>query len=134
MRHLPWAAAAAVLAAAVVVPSHSSLAQEANKTQIETITEIARCMAQGLPDDWVSAYLIVDLEKPGDSTGKVRYLVARKDAEAQPEPFTPCDTDGPPVALVGLRNLEPAERRGWISARLMLERDGNFRLNYDFPK
>ena len=49
MRHLPLAAAAAVLVAAVVVPLHSSLAQEANKTQLETITEIAQCMAQGLP-------------------------------------------------------------------------------------
>jgi hypothetical protein len=129
MRRLLFAVAAGVL-----LPFHSSLAQEANKTQIETITEIAKCMAQGLPDDWVTAYLIVDLEKPGDSTGKVRYLVARKSTEASPEPFTPCDTDRPPVALIGLRMLEPAERRGWISARLILERDGNFRLNYDFPK
>jgi hypothetical protein len=129
MRRLLSAAAAAVL-----LPFHASLAQEANKTQIETITEIAKCMAQGFPEDWVTAYLIVDLEKPGDSTGKVRYLVARKDAQAPPEPFTPCDTDAPPVALLGLRTLEPAERRGWITARLILERDGNFRLNYDFPK
>jgi|SRR5262245_7256246 len=128
MRYLLLAAAAAVL-----VPFHS-LAQEANRTQLETVSEIAKCMAQGLPDDWVTAYLIVDLEKPGDSTGKVRYLVARKDAEAKPESFAPCDTDGPPVALIGLRYLEPPERRGWISARLTLERDGNFRLNYDFPK
>ena len=37
-----------------------------------------------------------------------------------------------PISALPL--LEPAERRGWISARLMLERDGNFRLNYDFPK
>jgi hypothetical protein len=129
MRHLLLAVAAGVL-----LPFHSSLAQEANKTQIETINEIARCMAQGLPEDWATAYLIVDLEKPGDSTGKVRYLVARKSADSSPEPFTPCNTDSPPVALVGLRMLEPAERRGWISARLTLERDGNFRLNYDFPK
>ena len=63
----------------------------------------------------MTAYLIVDLQKPGDSTGKVRYLVARKSADSSPEPFTPCDTDRPPVALVGLRMLEPPERRGWIS-------------------
>ena len=134
MRRLLLAAAAAALVPAVVVPLHSSLAQGANRAQVETITEIAQCMAQGLPDDWVTAYLIVDLAKPGDSTGKVRYLVARKSTEASPEPFTPCDTDRPPVALIGLRMLEPAERRGWTSARLILERDGNFRLNYDFPK
>jgi hypothetical protein len=129
MRRLLLAAAAAAL-----VPFHCSLAQEATRAQIEAINEIAQCMARGLPEDWASAHMIVDLEKPGDSTGKVRYLVARKGAEDKPEKFTPCDTDGPPVVLIGLRRLEPVQRRGWISARLILERDGSFRLNYDFPK
>jgi hypothetical protein len=100
---------------------------------METITEIFRCMAQGLPEDWVSADMIVELEHPGDSTGKVRYRVFRKDATDTPESFTPCNTDGPPKALIGLRQQEPQERQGWTTARLVLERDGNFRLNYDFP-
>ena len=129
MRRSLFAAAAALL-----LPFHSSLAQQANTAQMETINEIVQCMVQGLPKEWVTAYLIVDLEKPGDSIGKVRYLVARKSAEDKLEPFTPCDTDGPPMALIGLRNLEPPERRSWISARLILERDGTFRLNYDLPK
>jgi hypothetical protein len=77
--------------------------------------------------------MIVDLATPGDATGKVRYLVFRKDAADKPESFTPCDTDGPPTALIGLREQEPVERRGWTTARLVLERDGSFRLNYDFP-
>jgi hypothetical protein len=119
--------------AAVLLPFHAGLAQEANTTQMEVISEIFRCMAQGLPEDWASAHMIVDLATPGDSTGKVRYLVFRKDAADKPESFTPCDTDGPPTALIGLREQEPVERRGWTTARLVLERDGSFRLNYDFP-
>jgi hypothetical protein len=124
-----------LLAAAVValVPFHAALAQEANATQMEVINEIFRCMAQGLPQDWASAHMIVDLERPGDSTGKVRYVVFRKDATDKPELFTPCDTDGPPKALIALREQEPVERRGWTTARLVLERDGTFRLNYDIP-
>jgi hypothetical protein len=128
MRRLILAAVAVALA-----PFHASRAQEANATQMETITEIFRCLAQGLPQDFESAHMIVELEHPGDSTGKVRYLVFRKDAADKPESFTPCDTDAPPRALIGLREQEPAERRGWTTARLVLERDGNFRLNYDFP-
>src|SRR4249920_3413152 len=89
-----------------LVQLHAALAQEANANQMATINEIARCMAQGLPEDWASARMIVDLAHPGDATGKVRYLVARKDAADKFEPFTPCDTDGPPVALIGLRTLE----------------------------
>ena len=124
-----------VFAAAIValLRFHAGLAQEANASQLDTISQIAQCMAQGLPADWASAHMIVDLEHPGDSTGKVRYLVMRKDAEDRPELFTPCDTDGPPKALIALREHEPVERRGWTTARLVIERDGNFRLNYDFP-
>jgi hypothetical protein len=122
-----------VAALATLAPLHAALAQEANATQMEVISEIFRCMAQGLPQDWASAHMIIDLAQPGDSTGKVRYLVFRKDADDKPEFFTPCDSDGPPKALIALREREPVERRGWTTARLVLERDGNFRLNYDFP-
>ena len=128
MRRLVLAAAAAAL-----VPFHAARAQEANATQMDVISQIAGCMAQGLPQDWAAAHMIVELEHPGDSTGKVRYLVFRKDAADKPESFTPCDIDGPPKALIALRDQEPVERRGWTTARMVLERDGNFRLNYDFP-
>src|SRR4026209_703539 len=123
---------AAVVAA--MVPFHGALAQESNTTQMETISEIFGRMAQGLPEDWASAHMIVDLERPGAATGKVRYLVFRKDAEDKPESFTPCDTDLPPTTLIGLRRPEPEARQGWTTARLVVQRDGNFRLNYDFPK
>src|SRR5262249_48307334 len=121
MRVLLFAAAAAAL-----LRFQAGLAQEANATQMEIINEIAGCMAQGLPQDWASAHMIVDLAQPGDTTGKVRYVVFRKDAADKPESFTPCDTDRPPKALIALRDHEPAERRGWTTARLVLERDGNF--------
>ncbi len=112
----------------------SAGAQEANPTERETVTHIAQCLVEGLPDDWVAAHMVVELRSPGAATGGVRYLVARKDAEDKPEPFTPCDTSKPAQMLVDLRASQPRERQGWSSARLVVERDGSFRLNYDFPK
>jgi hypothetical protein len=123
-----------LLAAAALLPFHPALAQEANQNEAQAVTEIARCMMQGLPENWVRAQMVIQLEHPGEATGAVRYLVTRKDAEDRPEPFTPCDTDLPASILVGLRGVQPAERRGWTAARLVVERDGSFRLNYDFPK
>ena len=123
-----------LVAAAALLPFHPVLAQEANQNEMQAITEIAQCMAQGLPDNWVSAQMVVELARPGESTGAVRYLFARKETEDRLEPFTPCDTDLPASILVGLRGVQSAERRGWTSARLVVERDGSFRLNYDFPK
>jgi hypothetical protein len=120
--------------ATTLLPVRAAWAQEANQNEMQAITQIAQCMAEGLPDDWVAAHMLVELSAPGDNTGGVRYLAARKDAEDKLEPFTPCDTDKPAKILVGLRDLQPPERRGWISARLVVERDGSFRVNYEFPK
>jgi len=122
-------AALAVLLAPFGVP-----AQEASDAEKEAITQIAQCMVAGLPDDWVAAHMVVELPSPGASTGGVRYLVARKDAEDDLETFTPCDTAKPAQMLVDLRVRQPRDRQGWTSARLVIERDGAFRLNYDFPK
>jgi hypothetical protein len=120
--------------AAAVFAARAAWAQEANQNEMQAVTQIAQCMVEGLPDDWVAAHMLVELSAPGDSTGGVRYLAARKDAEDKLEPFTPCDTEKPAKMLVGLRELQPPERRGWISARLVVERDGSFRVNYEFPK
>ena len=80
MRGLLFAAAAAAL-----LRFQAGYAQEANANQMQVINEIAGCMAQGLPQDWATAHMIVELAHPGDSTGKVRYLVFRKDAADKPE-------------------------------------------------
>ena len=121
-------------AAALLLAPFFAGAQPANPTEQETITQIAQCMVEGLPDDWVAAHMVVELASPGASTGGVRYLVARKDAEDKLEPFTPCDTSKPAQMLIDLRANQPRDRQGWTSARLVVERDGTFRLNYDFPK
>jgi hypothetical protein len=122
----------AACSAAILVPCAAS-GQEASQNELQAVSEIAHCLVQGLPDDWAAAHLVVELKAPGENTGAVRYLVARKDDEDKFEPFTPCDTDKPASILIGLRELQPPERRGWTSARVVLERDGSFRLNYDFP-
>lgn len=129
MRHFLLAA----FVAAVLV-ARGAAAQQANPTEMDTVTQIAQCMVEGLPDDWLAAHMTVELTRPGGSTGGVRYLVARKDADDKLEPFTPCDTDKPATLLVSLRALQPQDRRGWTAARLVVERDGTFRLSYDYPK
>jgi hypothetical protein len=119
---------------AALLAAGGALAQPANPTELETVTQIAQCMVEGLPDDWVAAHMVVELEVPGASTGRVRFLVARKDAEDALESFTPCDTAKPPKMLVALREQLAADRRGWTLGRLVVERDGSFRLNYEYPK
>lgn len=120
-------------ALALLLAPFGAGAQQANTAEQESITGIGQCLVQGLPEDWVAAHMIIDLPSPGAGTGKVRYLVARKGAEDKLEDFTPCDTEMPARMLIELRGKQPIERRGWTSVRLVIERDGAFRLNYDFP-
>src|SRR2546421_13089167 len=111
MRHFLLAAFASALLAAL-----PASAQEANPNEMQAITEIAQCMVEGLPDDWVTAHMIVELATVGASTGGGRYLVGREDAQDQLEPFTPCGTQRPAKVLIRLREAQAAGRRRWGAA------------------
>src|SRR5437762_3745008 len=98
--------------ASILLAAPAALAQEANRLEMDTINQIAQCLVAGLPDDWVAAHMRVQLPAPGAINGGVSYLMARKDAEDQLEPFTPCNTDEPANLLIGLRATQAPERTG----------------------
>ena len=124
MRRLFTLLAAAVLA----VPA--ALAQQANPTELEIVTDIAKCLVRGLPHDWVTAHMEFKLDGPGATRGDVFYQVARKGAEDKLEAFTPCDPEIPPNLLLRLRGTQA--KQDWRAAKLAVERDGSFRLNYQY--
>jgi hypothetical protein len=122
-----------IILLAALAPA-TALAQQASRTEVDAMTEIAQCLAEGLPADWRQAHMIVELPEPGASSGNVQYLVARGEIKDKLEPFTPCDVGKPARALIDMRQSQPSERRGWTTARVVLNPDGSFELNYDFPK
>jgi hypothetical protein len=128
------AALRVLLPALALAATGGAGAQEASKQETRVVQSIVECLVVGLPEDWVRAEMIVELAKPGASTGEVRYLVARKDAEDQLEPYTPCDFRKPARTLLETRNSQKPARRGWTGAKLLLQRDGKFAINYDYPK
>ena len=127
MRH------ALIILLAAIAPARA-LAQQATSAEVDTMTAIAECLAEGLPADWRQAHMIVELAEPGASSGNVQYLVSRGEIKDKLEPFTPCDVRKPARALIDMRQSQPSERRGWTTARVVLNPDGSFELNYDFPK
>ena len=106
----------------------------ASEAETQAATAIVQCMVAGLPQDWQMAVMEVNLEKPFDETGAVRYLVGRGDATTAHEPFQPCDPKQPALALIEARKLQPEARRGWIGARVTVFRDGRFGIYYGYPK
>ena len=122
------------LAALALAAPACALAQEASKHETQVVQSVVECLAAGLPEDWTRAEMIVELAKPGASTGDVQYLVARKDSEDKLEPFTPCDFRKPARTLLETRKTQPRAKRGWTKASLVLQLDGKFALNYEYPK
>lgn len=103
-------------------------------SETNAVARIAECLVQGPPDDWESLYMVVELERPGADTGRVRYLAKRSSKPDQSIAYTPCDAAKPAKVLIEARKMQPPERKGWTGARLTLHNDGKFELNYDFPK
>ena len=117
---------------ALLVLSAAAIGQEASQGEMHTINAIASCLLSGVPQQWKRVDMIVELEAPMAGAGKVQYLVTG--ADGQRAPFAPCDDQLPVRALLEARDAQPAEQRGWRSARLALEPSGDFRLNFDYPK
>ena len=121
------------MALAIAAP-FGAQAQVASKGETSAVQSIVECLIEGLPEDWVRAEMVVELSKPGAESGDVQYLAAREEAPDKPEVFTPCDVRKPARTLIEARKRQAPSRRGWTTARLVLERDGKFALNYEYPK
>jgi hypothetical protein len=134
MRHLRHLLIIASLAAAPLLSPSSARAQTASDAETAVLSEIAKCLVVGLPEDWQRAQVVVELKEPGAPDGEVRYLFSRTLARDKLESFKPCDEQAPARAMVGLRGAQPPEKRGWRVARFLLNRDGKFDLSYDYPK
>ncbi len=117
---------------ALLLLSTAALGQETSQLQMNTVNAIASCLLSAVPQPWTRVDMIIELEAPMAGAGKVQYLVTG--ADGQRAPFAPCDDQLPVRALLQARDAQPAEQRGWRSARLALEPSGDFRLNFDYPK
>jgi hypothetical protein len=110
----------------------AAFAQGASRAETDAVARIAECLAQGAPTDWQRLTMVVELAQPGDETGSVRYLATGTSGKA--EAYTPCDMRKPALILLEARKEQPPERKGWVSARLVVHEDGKFELHYDYPK
>jgi hypothetical protein len=108
--------------------------QDATDAERRTVGDIVDCMVQGLPEDWKIAAMEINLEKPMDQTGGVRYSMSRQDNTPPSEPFEPCDVKRPARLLIELRSSLVPAQRGWIGAEVRVLRDGRFGIRYGYPK
>ena len=128
MKHL-------IIIALLAAAPFSVRAQQASEEETRLLNEIAQCLAVGLPHDWRQAEMLIELKSPEAETGEVRYLMMRNLSGGQYETFLPCNERQPARDLVvEMRKLQPAEKRGWKGARLVVYRNGKFDLTLDYSK
>ena len=120
-----------VLALCLALAPLAAAAQDASKAQTNAVSEVAQCLATGLPAQWKRLQVVIELKKPMAETGGVLYLVTLPDDRI--EPFQPCDPRLPPVKLVDLREVQPEKDRGWTKLILTMQPDASFDLKYEYP-
>ena len=125
---------ASLAAAQLISPCWAQAQQPASEKETRLLGTIAQCLIEGLPGDWQRAQMTIELDSPGAPDGAVRYLFSRTLSRDQLEAFSPCDERRPAAALVEIREMQTQERRGWKTARFVVNRDGKFDLTYDYPK
>jgi hypothetical protein len=106
----------------------------ASDAENRTVADIMNCFIVGLPEGWRQATMEINLAKPHDETGSVRYVFTSEENTVPSEPFEPCDVKRPARYLIELRNAQPVARRGWIGAQVTILRDGRFGIRYGYPK
>src|SRR3954451_4801820 len=109
-----------------------AFAQDASTSETDTVAKIAECLVQGPPSDWQRLTMLIEVEKPGDETGRVRYLATGPNGQVLA--YTPCDTSKPALILLGARKDMAAERAAWIAAPVGPLGDGTVALAYRSPK
>lgn len=124
----------ALAAAPLLLAQRPAAAQEASISETSAVVRIAECLVVNAPDDWEQLTMEVQLDEPGAENGRVRYLAKRASSPDQPVAYTPCDPAKPAKVLMESRKQQQPERKGWTAARLQLQNDGKFKLNYDYPK
>jgi len=109
-----------------------AFAQGASNSETETVGRIAECLVKNAPAESQRLTMVIELEQPGDPTGRVRYFAT--DTKGEHHAYVPCDIRKPALTLLEARQQLPEDRKGWTAARLVLFSDGKFELHYDYPK
>ena len=118
-----------------LLASAGAWAQQPTEDDIGAISAMFQCLAEGLPENWGRAHVLVTLPEPGALNGNVRYLTAPQGALDKIDPFSPCDPAVPARIMIKLRETLPADKQGWTGAQVEFTRESStFRITYDYPK
>ncbi|MCC6209631.1 MAG: hypothetical protein IT513_01180, partial [Burkholderiales bacterium] len=101
------------------------------KLDAKLVEQIFSCLAPGLPSEWKRTWVVVRTAA-GATTAKFYFSVTLRDEDA--EELVPCNAQEITRRITGLNAALPAGQQGWSSARLSIDNEGAYTLNYDYAK
>jgi hypothetical protein len=103
---------------------------------VKAIEEIFACVAQGLPESWQRAWVIVTEVSAagGQRTFEGRFLVSMEAAGDKRWDFVPCNARSVAEGVYGLNDYLEPEKRQWKVATLLYTAEGRFELKYDYTR
>jgi hypothetical protein len=94
------------------------------------VEQIFSRLAPGLPSDWQKTWVVVSAVP----SGAAKFYVTSSYRDEDAEEFTPCNAAEVAHRIASLSDASPLEQRRWTSARLLIDNEGGFALNYDNAK
>lgn len=101
------------------------------KLDAKLVEQIFSCLAPGLPSDWKRTWVVVS-NSGNAATAKFYYSVTLREDDA--EELVPCNAQEITRRITGLAAALPVDQRRWTSARLSIDNEGAYALNYDYAK
>jgi hypothetical protein len=106
-------------------------APAAPKLDARTVEQIFSCLAPGLPQDWKRTWVVVTA---AEGAMAAKFFVTSTFRDEDAEEFVPCNPQELTRRIAGLSDALPPEQRRWKSARLAIDTEGDYELQYDYGK
>jgi hypothetical protein len=107
-----------------VAAAAPSLAPGAPRLDARTVEQIFSCLAPGLPSDWKRTWVVVT-NSGAALSAKFYYTSSYRDQDG--EEFKPCNAQEVTRRIVSLGEA----RASWRSARLAIDSEGAYKLDYE---
>lgn len=120
---------------AASVPTRES-SVEADSAGLKAVEEIFACVAQGLPEGWQRAWVVVT-ELAGDLKERRfegRFQVSLEASGDKRWDYVPCNSRQVAESVYRLNDFLEPEKRHWRTATLLFLREGRFELKYDYSR
>jgi hypothetical protein len=101
------------------------------KLDPKIVEQIFSCLAPGLPSDWKKTWVVVTHSEPV-ATSKFYFTTSYRDEDA--EELVPCNAQEITRRITSLTAALPVDQQRWTTARLSIDSEGAFALNYAYAK